>query len=583
MLLVDSDYTLQACCEYNQNHIQMLDPIKKHYRVILHAVAIYFLLLASSLLIALFFSTLTYSSIKKQQLSSASSRSKMAVFPITIARVLTLDQLRLLKVWRLGLDLVPQVDELKAQLEQTLETSNQETIIFQSKITSSLERLSSTYADFYEQFEKCKLAQRLINQNQKDQLKNLRDILPQVSWLLDYLIDHELQILFLLQNSDELRAGGGFVGSMATMNLDQGQLNQPIFYDVYDLANRTEGLTNPPTGVSKYLSSGKNLSLADANWEADFSQSAQNFLKIVSQTELPEINTVIGVSLDSIASILEVTGPITLLDSNQLVYADNLAELARKDRDDFFAGDKRKKMFLNELFTALKIKISQLSSEQQFQLFGKVFSSVQQKNILFYSTDPTLQKFIVNQQAGGTIDYETDFFLYLVESNVGINKANKNILRDVQLNFSPNLVTITIEYFNENQPLTEHQIEIIENNPDLLQAKHMGYINYQRIVTDLPIKQTQILCDAKEKEIEENLTIQTWGGAANQIGFLTITPEMSSARCIINLQPGTELNPSHTWTIVRQPGLPTTKYKIFFFDNLSEFILKRNEKVGGIR
>ncbi len=561
----------------------MFDIIKKHNRAILHAVAIYFLLLGTSLLVALFFSTLTYSSIKKQQLSSASFRSKIAVFPLAVARALTLDQWRLLRVWKLGLNLVPQVYELNIQLEQTLETSNQETIVFQPKTARTLEKLSSIYSDFYEQFAQCKLAQRVIHQDQKDQLKSLYDILPQVSWLFDYLIDHELQILFLLQNSDELRAGGGFVGSMATMSLNHGQLNQPIFYDVYDLANRTEGLANPPTGVSKYLSSGKNLSLTDANWEADFSQSAQNFLKITSQTELPEINTVIGVSLDSIASILEATGPITLLDSNQIVYADNLAELARKDRADFFAGDKRKKMFLNELFTALKLKVSQVAFKQQLQVLEKVFSSIQQKNILFYSTDSQLQQFIIDQQAGGTINFESDFFLYLIESNVGINKANKNVLRNLQLNFSPNLVTITIEYFNENQPLSEQQIEIIKNNPDLLQAKHMGYINYQRIVTDLPIKQTQVLCGGKEKEIEENSKIQTWGGVADQIGFLTTTQEMSSTRCIINLQPETELNPNHTWTIVRQPGLPPTNYKIFFFDNLSELILKKNEKIGGIR
>jgi len=561
----------------------MFNIIKKHNRAILHAVAIYFLLLGTSLLVALFFSTLTYSSIKKQQLSSASSRSKIAIFPLTIARALTLDQWKLLKMWKLGLELIPQVNELKIQLEQTFKIANQETVIFQPKTTQAIEGFSSSYSDFYKQFLQCGLAQKILQQNQKDQLKKVNDILPQISWLSNHLINNELKILFLLQNSDELRAGGGFVGSMATMSLMHGQLNQPVFYDVYDLANRTEGLSNPPIGVSQYLSSGKNLSLTDANWEADFSQSAQNFLKIISQTELPKIDTVVGISLNSIASILEATGPIMLHDSNQLVYADNLAELARKDREDFFAGDKRKKMFLNELFTALKLKMTQLTFKQQLQLLEKIFNNIQQKNILFYSTDSQLQQLIVNQQAGGTINFESDFFLYLLESNVGINKANKNIIRDVQLNFSPHLITITIEYFNKNQPLSDQQIAIIENNSDLLQAKHMGYINYQRIVTNLPIKQTQVLCGTKEKEIEENSKIQTWGGVANQIGFLTTTQEMSSTRCIVNLQPETELSPYHTWTVVRQPGLPPTKYKIFFFDNLSELTLQKNEKIGGIR
>lgn len=561
----------------------MLDQIKKNRQLILRILTWYCFLLGITLFLAFFFSTLTYSSLKKEQLSIASSRSKIAVFPIKLARVLTLNQWSLLKLWQSGLNLVPQVYELKTLLEQSLITTDQEIVLLDSEFNSDLKKLSLEYTEFYQLFNKNSILQQVVKPKQKDQLKIISQALSQGSWLMNYLTDHDLQVLFLLQNSDELRAGGGFVGSMATANLTRGQLKQPIFYDVYDLANRTDGLDNPPTGVSKYLSSGQNLSLTDANWEADFSQSAQNYIKITKQTELPEINTVIGISLDAISNLLKVTGPIKLLDSDQEVYADNLAELARKDRHEFFAGDKRKKMFLNELFTALKMKIPQLSFKQQLQLSKEIFNSVKQKNILFYSSDPELQQFIVDQQAGGTVGYETDFFLYLIESNVGINKANKKIIREVQLNFSPNLITITVDYYNENQPLSQQQIEIIENNPDLLQAKHMGYINYQRIVTDLTIKQVQVLCDGKEKILEENSKIQTWGGVANQVGFLISTPEMKSTRCIINLQPETELDTHHTWTIVRQPGLPTTKYKVSFFSNLLDFSLQKNEKIGGIR
>ncbi len=561
----------------------MLDQIKKNHQLIRHIITWYCLLLAITILIALFCSILTFSSLKNEQLSRASSRSKVAVFPIKLARVMTINQWSLLKLWQSGLNLVPQVYEIKTQLEQSLITADQEIVLLDSELNSGLKKLSLEYAEFYQLFNENNLIQQVVKSEQKDQLKNISQILSQSSWLVNYLANHDLQILFLLQNSDELRAGGGFVGSMATTNLISGQLKQPIFYDVYDLANRTNGLDNTPIGISKYLSSGKNMSLADANWEADFSQSAQNYIKITKQTELQDINTVVGISLDAISNILKVTGPIKLLDTDQEVYADNLAELARKDRQEFFAGDKRKKMFLNELFTALKIKISQLSFKQQIQLSKEIFNSIKQKNILFYSSDPELQQFIVDQQAGGTVDYDTDFFLYLIESNVGINKANKKIIREVQLNFSPNLITIVLDYYNENQPLSQQQIEIIENNPDLLQAKHMGYINYQRIVTDLSIKQVQVLCDGKEKTIEESSKIQTWGGIANQVGFLISTPEMKSTRCIINLQPETELDTHHTWTIVRQPGLPTTKYKVSFFSSSLDFSLQKNEKIGGIR
>jgi len=533
-------------------------------------------------LMALILSIISLNFLYKHNLKKASAQARLAIWPTQVIRVMTASQLNSLKAWEAGLRVISRLSAIETEIKNSAQLTNQDNQqLISPLLFSNVNSISTDFQQFIEYSQQSPAAKMLLSQNQEKQFFQLADNLSKLNWLLSYLSRNKLEMLFLLQNSDELRAGGGFVGSLAAVSLDHGSLTQPTFYDIYDFANRAGRLPNSPVGVEKYLSADRGLSLTDVNWEADFSESAKNYQKLIKNTELPEINTIVGLSLATIKEVIEVIGPVNLIDSHQTVYADNLEQLARLDREDFFAGDKRKKLFLTELFTAIKLELPNLEVGQLLEL-AEVFSkNISQKNLIFYSSDSELQQFIVDHNAGGVINFETDFFLYLPESNVGINKANGKVTREIQLKFNPQLITATITFFNDNLPLAAQQIQAIRNNPDLLQAEHMGYINYQRLITNLPFKQTQVICDGQDVTLEEETTISTWLTDAKQVGFLVKVPEQNSVRCIIAIQPEVELLSRYTWTVVRQPGLPPTVYEIDYFSNKSEFYLDKDAKIGG--
>ncbi len=55
------------------------------------------------------------------------------------------------------------------------------------------------------------------------------------TWLTLLGKDHPIRILLLNQNSDELRAGGGFPGTAFIIEFDDGKMTRFQFYDIYAL------------------------------------------------------------------------------------------------------------------------------------------------------------------------------------------------------------------------------------------------------------------------------------------------------------------------------------------------------------
>ena len=85
---------------------------------------------------------------------------------------------------------------------------------------------------------------------------------------LMYFLGHESPKKYLLvgQNDDEIRATGGFIGVVAELTLDKGELTGLIFYDtttVDSLPYDTNPL--PPEAIYRYLWMGK-LLFCDGNW-----------------------------------------------------------------------------------------------------------------------------------------------------------------------------------------------------------------------------------------------------------------------------------------------------------------------------
>ena len=109
----------------------------------------------------------------------------------------------------------------------------------------------------------------------------------------------------IFQNADEVRATGGFFGSLLWVEGQGARINHYRFYDVYDLQAQIGHFPPAPAAVRRYLSGGRSrLQLQDANWERDFALSASTISSLLQQARLPAPDIVIAVNSTLVERIL---------------------------------------------------------------------------------------------------------------------------------------------------------------------------------------------------------------------------------------------------------------------------------------
>lgn len=276
-------------------------------------------------------------------------------------------------------------------------------------------------------------------------LNNVKEMgsgLQSFSQILALFLDSTEQRTYLLlfQNNRELRPTGGFIGSVGFLTVKEGRVLNFDIQDVYEIDGQLKGHVDPPLPIRTILQQ-EHWYTRDSNWSPSFPESAERALWFLEKSIGVQADGVIAVSLPVVEELLRITGPLELPELNQVVSADEMFQFVyQTTRRDFFPGSTAKKDTLMRLSEILKTKLSSLDTQQLFQLGSLLVSQLQQKNLLFFSRDPRLQKEIVFRGVGGVFPPETacpkdreqfcirDVFS-LVEANLGINKTNSVISR----------------------------------------------------------------------------------------------------------------------------------------------------------
>jgi hypothetical protein len=368
------------------------------------------------------------------------------------------------------------------------------------------------------------------------------------------------EYLLLFQNADEIRATGGFLGSYARFSFYNGVVSAPIIRDIYEPAGQFTGYIPAPPGVQEYLSGGEGLQLQDANWSADFPTAAKTILSFFSLGNEQNINGVVAIHSGLITDILAILGPIYLPDYDASATAENFTELARADRENFFPGSKQKTFFLEHFFTQLKIKMSEASPEQLLRIISLLIQE-NQSYILAYHDQPSIQEKIEAASLSGSIQIpdNTELFLFPVESNVGINKANKGVQRTYRLGISENESSLRITFENNNNSPTKTSIR----NPNVAESDHLHYVNYQRLLIEPDVVVTKITQgENKIKNWSEQIITTQSGTQLKEIGFLVIVQENTTSHVTISLAHPGKISSTTQVTIPFQPGLPSSLLQI---------------------
>jgi len=247
--------------------------------------------------------------------------------------------------------------------------------------------------------------------------------------------------LFLFKNNMELRPGGGFIGSYGLARFEKGELVKFETHDVYSADGQLKGHVEPPAAIRKYLDQ-PHFFLRDSNWSSDFAVNAQKAAWFLKKEIDQEVDGVISVDLSFVQKTLEVLGGIYLVDYQQEITSENLFLKAQTlIQGGFFPGSTQKRDFLGALARAI-LNQAKLGGLPWFSTAKSLKQALEEKHIQIFSFDQKAQKLVEELGWGGRlpvvscrlpVDGCFPDYLMIVEANLGVNKANYFVKREINL------------------------------------------------------------------------------------------------------------------------------------------------------
>ncbi len=244
--------------------------------------------------------------------------------------------------------------------------------------------------------------------------------------------------LLLLQNNAELRPTGGFVGSFALITFENGKLLDFLVEDVYTADGQLKGHVEPPAPIKKYLGEG-GWYLRDVNWDPDFPTTARQAEWFLQKELDKEVDGTLAINLHVAKHLLEAIGPVTIPDYSETITSQNLFERAEYHSEiNFFPGSTQKKDFLGSLARTIYSKMQSLSTGEFLSLARAFDQSLAERQLLISPKNESLSAvFVENNWAGDIISPACNpapclaDYWNLVEANVGVNKANYFVNRQI--------------------------------------------------------------------------------------------------------------------------------------------------------
>ncbi|MEK7070728.1 MAG: DUF4012 domain-containing protein [Patescibacteria group bacterium] len=311
------------------------------------------------------------------------------------------------------------------------------------------------------------------------QLTSTKEEIKKALLLLDGLrifyqnSDGEYLVFFL--NDRELRPGGGFIGSIGWLSLNNLEIDSLNVEDAYEIDGKLQTHHEPPYPVRTYLEL-PNWYLRDSNFSPDFVENvrvAETFLE--DSIGKRSYKGSIGLTTHAVLGILDTIGPVYVPDYKLTITKDNFYETTQRMVErNFFPGSRQKRNFLSSLTTAIRLKLEDQELLQK-KLLVSIIRSLDTKHIIVSSKQKALHKTLATLGWTGEVAKPVFDYIYPVDANVGANKVNTYIKRKFQSNitFTKTHVahTFSIRYKNDS-PIAPNPGETYKNYLQIYLAKN---------------------------------------------------------------------------------------------------------------
>lgn len=230
--------------------------------------------------------------------------------------------------------------------------------------------------------------------------------------------------LLIFENNAELRATGGFIGSLALMDIDRGRIKNIEIPGggPYDLrAGFHENIISPePLQLVN-----PRWELQDSNWFPDFPTSAQKVIWFYNKSGGPTVDGVIALTPTLIEKLIALVGPIDMSEDYGIVITDkNFIRFAQTEAEKKYDETKTSKQFIADLTPKVLAKALQGDGGHYLEVLKVLSQALSDKNLLFYLTDENLEKKVLGYGWGGEFKEAPGDYLAIIHSNISGGKTD---------------------------------------------------------------------------------------------------------------------------------------------------------------
>ena len=257
-------------------------------------------------------------------------------------------------------------------------------------------------------------------------------------------------------NPAELRAGGGFIGSYSILSVNQGAMSITKSGGIetvdYPRANRGQrGYVEPPKTSLEWYGD-KSWVLGDSNFFPDFPSNAKA-AEMLAQREIGiKPDGVISIDPDTVADLLQVTGPLSIPGYDVTVQGSTFSEYVFQRENIGSTSTPARKAFLGAVAGPLVVALSTLKADRWPSMVGAMNQAAAARHLQVYFDNPDAEARMTAYGWSGTLNpLKTMDLMAEIEDNFGASKANHFVQRsyDVQLSLVGNTlrhkVTVTIK------------------------------------------------------------------------------------------------------------------------------------------
>ncbi len=227
--------------------------------------------------------------------------------------------------------------------------------------------------------------------------------------------------LVLFQNNHEMRATGGFIGSYAIVDVNDGAITKMEVKDVYETDGQLSEFVPPPPGINKVADQ---LYLRDANYSPDFPTSAQKIMWFLEHSRGPTVDTVVAIDQTIAEKLLVLTGPVVVPSFPFALRSDNFNDLLSYNIEAKLSETYTPKQILIDLMPVFKEKL--LSLQDFSPLNDLAHNLIGSRHIQVYSDHAGVQTLVEKLKVDGRmVAAEPDMdYLSVITTAIGGNKSD---------------------------------------------------------------------------------------------------------------------------------------------------------------